>query len=174
MLYTNADQLVNKRDELSMLIAGNEPHVILISEVIPKAQSLPLSLALLCLPEYNLYLNFDPGLTNLGRSQRGVCIYVKDNLFVSEVSLHESSVVEHLWISLKLLNGDKLLIGCIYLSPSRNRHQSMMELDEILKAACNLKASHVLIAGDFNTPQINWSDIHSDEPCGHYSHSLVN
>ena len=40
-LYTNADQLVNKREELCMTIAGQEPDIILITEVVPKAQALP-------------------------------------------------------------------------------------------------------------------------------------
>ena len=44
ILYTNADQFVNKRDDLLMLIAGNEPDIILINETIPKAQSLPIGI----------------------------------------------------------------------------------------------------------------------------------
>ena len=36
VLYTNADQFLNKKDELLQLIAGNEPNII-ITEVIPKA-----------------------------------------------------------------------------------------------------------------------------------------
>ena len=37
-LYTNADQLLNKIEELKMHIADDEPDVIIITEVIPKAQ----------------------------------------------------------------------------------------------------------------------------------------
>ena len=37
-LYTNADQFVNKRDDLLARIAGDEPDVILITEFIPKSQ----------------------------------------------------------------------------------------------------------------------------------------
>ena len=35
--YPNADQFVNKRDDLAAVIAGNEPDVIMITEVIPKS-----------------------------------------------------------------------------------------------------------------------------------------
>ena len=35
ILYTNADQFLNKRDDLSMFISGNEPDIILITEVLP-------------------------------------------------------------------------------------------------------------------------------------------
>ena len=35
-LYTNADQFVNKRDELSMFISSDPPDIMLITEIIPK------------------------------------------------------------------------------------------------------------------------------------------
>ena len=81
--------------------------------------------------------------------------------------------MEHLWVSLKLSNGDKLLIGCVYLSPSGNRHCSMAELYGTLKLTSSQKASHILIGGDFNAPQVDWTDIYSDAPPGHYSHDLI-
>ena len=68
MLYTNADQLVNKWDDLCMQIAGTEPDVIMITDVIPKAQLFPLSPALLAVDGYNLFTNFDPTQPNLDRS----------------------------------------------------------------------------------------------------------
>ena len=77
MLYTNTDQFLNKRDDLCMMIAGNEPDVILLCEVIPKAQVLPISVALLSIPGFEMYSNFDPGIANLGRGGgRGICIFV--------------------------------------------------------------------------------------------------
>ena len=38
ILYTNADQFPNKREELLMFIGGKEIDVIMITEMIPKAQ----------------------------------------------------------------------------------------------------------------------------------------
>ena len=35
-LYTNADQVINKRDNLIMFICDDEPDVLMIAEVIPK------------------------------------------------------------------------------------------------------------------------------------------
>ena len=37
--YTNADQFVNKRDDLLMMISDDRPDLILITEVIPKNKS---------------------------------------------------------------------------------------------------------------------------------------
>ena len=54
-MYTNSDQLVNKRDDLCMAIAGREPDVIMITEAIPKAQVLPIGTAVLAVPGYTVY-----------------------------------------------------------------------------------------------------------------------
>ena len=68
MLYTNADQFLCKRDELLMEIAGAEPGIVLITEVIPKAQIQPIESARLMLPGYQMYANFNPSNSNLGTS----------------------------------------------------------------------------------------------------------
>ena len=69
VLYTNADQLLNKINDLEMLIAGNEPNLILITEILPKNHLYLLNKACLMIPGYSLYLNFDPDIdttSNLG------------------------------------------------------------------------------------------------------------
>ena len=40
--YTNADQFVNKKEELVSAIADEKPDIILITEVIPKNQTHPI------------------------------------------------------------------------------------------------------------------------------------
>ena len=50
VLYSDVDQFVNKRDECCAMIAGDEPDLILLTEVIPKAQVNPIPPALLSLP----------------------------------------------------------------------------------------------------------------------------
>ena len=66
ILYTNTDQFLNKRDDLCLRIVGSEPHVIILTETIPKAQILPISPATLAIPGYSLYCNFDCSESNLG------------------------------------------------------------------------------------------------------------
>ena len=46
-MYTNSDQLVNERDDLCMTVAGRESDIIVMTEVILKAQVLPITPALL-------------------------------------------------------------------------------------------------------------------------------
>jgi len=54
-LYTNSDQLLNKHDDLLMQIADSPPDIILITEVIPKAQTNPIDEARLNIPGFNMF-----------------------------------------------------------------------------------------------------------------------
>ena len=54
-LYTNADSFLNKVD-LKMVIAGNEPDLILITEILPKSLCKSLSTARLSLYGYGMRL----------------------------------------------------------------------------------------------------------------------
>jgi len=46
VLYTNADQFINKHDLLTAQIAGKNPDIIFISEMLPNVTSTNISLAL--------------------------------------------------------------------------------------------------------------------------------
>ena len=84
-MYTNADQFLNKRDEL-VEVTGNEPD-IMITEVIPKAQIKPIEEPLLNITGYKIFKNFDISLLNLGASGiRGMAIYLKEDLIRNEVT----------------------------------------------------------------------------------------
>ena len=118
-LYTNADQFVNKRDDLIMFIANDSPDVILITEIIPKKQMNPITQALLNIDGYTCVLNFDPNDQNLGASGiRGVIIYSKKALEVIEVEFKIDGFQDHAWIEIPSKNGESILCGCIYRSPS--------------------------------------------------------
>ena len=41
-MYSNVDQLLSKMDDLLMLIASDEPDIMMLTEVIPKAQINPI------------------------------------------------------------------------------------------------------------------------------------
>ena len=175
VLYTNTDQFVNKRDDLCMMITGQEPDIILLTETIPKAQVLPISPALLDIPGYKIYCNFEPREPDLGRSgRRGICIYVKDTLRVSEVSFPDCPFEEQLWLRLPLAGSDHLLLGCVYRSPSGAGDLDTTNLIHLLEHIADSGYSHLLLTGDFNMPQINWELGCSTAPEGHYSHQFLN
>ena len=117
-LYTNADQFINKRDELSMFIASDPPDIMLITEIIPKKQTNPIAKCLLDIDGYNFQLNFYPNECNLGASGiRGVAIYYKEGVIYLQfirASLSSIAYTRPTRINETLILGD-----CIsYLSPS--------------------------------------------------------
>ena len=60
-LYTNADQFLNKHDLLSAQITGSHPpDIINITAILLKSPNSTISSFLLALPDYSLYVNFDP------------------------------------------------------------------------------------------------------------------
>ena len=142
ILYTNIDQFLNKRDDSELTVAGNEPDIILITEILPKAHCNTLTSSRLSLNGYSFVLNFDPDGTPPS-SVRGVGIYVSKRLSFCEVHFDSYNCIEHIWVKVTLRGQDSLLVGCIYRSPSTNPHQSTTELRDLLVSLQGY--SHVLI-----------------------------
>ena len=114
-LYTNADQFVNKRNDLCMLITGDEPDIMLITEVIPKNQVNPITNALLDIDGYDCWPNFDPDMGNLGASGiRVVAIYAKKTLKAEEVKFEIDGFQDHAWLEIQVGNNRTTLICAIY------------------------------------------------------------
>ena len=67
-LYSNADQLLNKMEDLKMVIASDSPDIMMITEVIPKAQKNPILESQMIIPGYVPYVNFNYSDLNLGAS----------------------------------------------------------------------------------------------------------
>ena len=156
-----------------MLLCNNEPDLILLTEVIPKAQRLPLAPALLQIPGYSMFHNFLPSTLNLGSSgTRGICLYAAEHLNVTEVFFNQS-VIENVWVTLSLQGGNSLLIGCLYRSPSGSTEDSVQQLEQLIRQVCATSHSHLVVVGDFNLPQINWSAQSSQAPMSHCSHSFI-
>ena len=60
-----------------MFIAGNEPDLILISEILPKAHNAFVSKPQLALPGFSVFFNFDPDdQSSYSSGIRGVAIYM--------------------------------------------------------------------------------------------------
>ena len=168
--YTNADQFLNKRDELVESITGNEPDIIMITEVIPKAQLNPIEAPLLEIGGYATHINCDPSEANLGASGiRGVAIYTKEDLCVNVVDF-TTDFKDHIWAEIHLSDHDSLIIGCIYRSPTKEKDatlNSTMQVCELLSKAVERKNTYLLICGDFNYREIDWENESSDEKNEH-------
>ena len=157
-----------------MMIADKDPDIIMLTEVIPKAQVNPIPVAILDIPEYTVYLNFNPSNNNLGRGGcRGIAIFVKNRWQATEVSFPNCLFQEQLWVTIPLQSPNIILVGCFYRSPSANGQSSTTSLVELLQTCSGGNYSHIVIAGDLNMPQIDWTCDFSNAPEGHYSHMFI-
>ena len=111
--YTNADSLINKKDELDIVIQERNPDMIIITEVYPKtSKSTEISESELVIKGYDMIQS------KTRKKSRGVCIYYRENLTVEPCEkLNNLAFQEACWCNVTLKQGDKLLLGAIY-SPS--------------------------------------------------------
>ena len=158
LFYTNADQFVNKIEELKLILADDPPDVIIITEVIPKAQILPITRNALTIKGYEAHMNFDPELPNLGAiHKRGVLIYTSQKIAAKEVEIEDSDFEEHIWCRINLKGKDTLLIGCVYRSPSSGRDMTP-KLCNLISKVAKMNSPRMVIVGDFNYGDINWNN----------------
>jgi len=148
-LYSNATSLANKWDEFIALINSlSMPHVILITETWFNNKSLVV------LEGYNHFIKNRQAI-----SHGGVAIYVRKDIIAME-ELNISDDGEMIWCNLTL-NKESLIVGCIYRPP----HSHYESNQEIIKSKAKASAIAnrrkdvgLLIAGDFNHPDVQWSD----------------
>ena len=67
-LYSNIDQLLNKMEDLKMMIASSKPDLMIFTEVLSKAQIKLIQEPQLKIKSYDEYLNFIHSDSNLGKS----------------------------------------------------------------------------------------------------------
>ena len=150
-IYTNADQLRNKMDELRLLMKNHNPHIVCITEVKPKRAGFTLSPAEISVDGYNLYVND----LSAPASTRGCAIYISNKIKATQVTINGQNE-DSVWVEINLLNTDKLLVGCIYRSPNADAHENDI-VNKLLVETSNMNFSHKLIMGDFNFKNIDWS-----------------
>jgi len=113
------------------------------------------TLQIFSIPGYSLYNNFDDSMSN---KPRGIIIYVRNYLPTERIVITDIPFEEQLWLKIYLSHQDALLCGCIYRSPSASKSISTNNLCDLLTSVANKKASHLLIMGDFNYGQVDWSN----------------
>ena len=92
------------------------------------------------------------------KSSRGVVIYVKDIISAERRNnLSDSNFLESVWVDVNINKQDRILIGGIYRSPN-SEHDNTQILFDLINSACQEKCKHKIIVGDFNFPEIDWSN----------------
>lgn len=148
-MYTNADTLTNKIQELTLLLAVHKIDIAIVTEIKPKNRSTETTTCELTIQGYDLF-------SNLENDGRGIAIYITNALSSQVHQLQiNTNFKENIWLSVHLKGQDSLTLGVIYRSPSSS-HENNTDLVSMLKEICNTNPSHLLITGDFNYPDMNW------------------
>ncbi|KAJ8033370.1 hypothetical protein HOLleu_23586 [Holothuria leucospilota] len=150
-----------KRGELELTFNRINPDIIFITESLPKTSRFSVQVSELGISGYQLFTNDDP--------KRGVCVYVKETLTCHQLRkfTSDSKDTEVIWIEFELTGSNKLLLGCIYRSPNSTDEQNLKLNHEITQGVSRKCFSHILIAGDFNCPEIDWGNCLSSKDYKH-------
>ena len=166
-LYTNADQLPNKFEELELRVKIEKPHIILITEVNNKHVKTKPALATFQLEGYQLFHQ------NVSAEGRGILIYVQDSITgIMEVTA-EQEFSENKIISIKFRNNKSLLVACLYRSESGTRENNSNML-KLIKEIAKMKQTYKLVVGDLNYKMIDWENWQTPKPETSEEHQLIN
>ena len=128
-----------------------KPDIVAITEVKPKNGRFTVQESEVSIDNFVMFHNFE-------EEGRGIILYVKSELRPSLCEDIKSEYSEKVFIECKFENGDNLLIGLIYRSNDDPKADFYaMKLNELFELVSRKKATHKLILGDFNYPQIDWS-----------------
>ncbi|MFI5407563.1 MAG: hypothetical protein ACHQ1D_13755, partial [Nitrososphaerales archaeon] len=153
IIYTNADCLTNKRNELLLLINSMEckPDIIIITEVNSKVAKNKMQESEFHIDGFVLFS------TNVGALQsRGIIMFVNNLVPCTHANIC-TKFEECLFVKIHGSSGNNLLIGVFYRSPNSlpdNDRNLYNDLDKLRSDFCG----KILLIGDFNFPGINWSN----------------
>ena len=152
--YTNIDQLAikstNKMDELKHLAEEEKPDLIGVTEILSKSTSnRDITAAELKIEGYDCFYCEDT-------FERGTILYVKTTLNGRKFNeFKDIGFKESIWATFNTKNNENILVGCIYRR-GKSTDENSENLKSIIKHELMNKFDRVLIAGDFNFPNINW------------------
>ena len=135
-----------------MIVKEVKPKIIAVTEIMAKNQQ-AFEKSEYDIPGYDLFVNDNPKL--------GVAIYMKSELnAVLNAELNKSSFEEAVWCEFKTKEGEGVLVGCVYRSPSSG-DENFVKMLELLRHEELNKFKNICIVGDFNCPNINWNGYSS-------------
>ena len=145
----NARSIINKKDELNIMVDDIKPHIIGITESWANNN---ITDAELGLEGYAMFRK-----DRMGRRGGGVLLYIKDTIPAYEVQLQEEADCnEAIWC--KLVTGHSTVtIGVVYRCPNitkQNNEKIHNAISEVSKGDC-------IIMGDFNHGNIKWDSLQS-------------
>ena len=147
--YTNADQFLNKRAEFSAAMEIHSPEIVGITEIKPKNGRYKVEESEITMDNYESF-------HNLNEEGRGIVLFIHNKLQPSLCTTISNDFSEHIITECKLQNNEKLLICLVYRRQDLPK-ENADNLNTLLEQISSYKATHKLIFGDFNYPELNWN-----------------
>ena len=160
IFYTNADNMINKRNEIQSLVSTNNPDVFCITETLPKNVLLKIEECEIQIDGYDCFSNI-----NNSNCHRGVAIYTKRYLNARSYLTNVKDFQEHACRKIELSDKTSLHILCLYRSPNSTSENNKLLNQLILNTS--LIGGKLLIPGDFNFPTINWDSLSTPHLSNH-------
>ena len=145
----NARSIVNKRNELNIMVEDTDPHIIGITE----SWATPdISDAELGMTGYVMFRK-----DRIGRRGGGVILYIKESIQAYEIKLEkEAECEEAVWCNI-VSGNSTLTVGLVYRSPNINTEEN----EKIQNAIKEVSKRDCIIMGDFNHGHIQWKSLQS-------------
>ena len=145
----NARSIINKKNELDIMVDEIKPHIISITE---SWANNDITDGELGLEGYVMFRN-----DRMGKRGGGVLLYIKETIPAYEVQLHEEADCnEAIWC--KLVTGHTTVtIGVVYRCPNITKENN----EKIHNAISEVSKGDCIIMGDFNHGNIKWDTLQS-------------
>ena len=138
----NARSIVNKRNELNIMVEDIDPHIIGITE----SWATPdISDAELGMTGYVMFRK-----DRLGRRGGGVILYIKESIQAYEIKLEKEAECEAVWCNI-VTGNSTLTVGLVYRSPNI----SIEENEKMHNAIKEVSKRDCIIMGDF---PVEWKE----------------
>ena len=145
----NARSIINKKNELDIMVDEIKPHIIGVTESWTNNDITDAELGL------EGYVMFRKDI--MGKRGGGVLLYIKETIPAYEVQLQEEADCnEAIWC--KLVTGHTTVtIGIVYRCPNITKENN----EKIHNAISEVSKGDCIIMGDFNHGNIKWDTLQS-------------
>nr|VZI24506.1 unnamed protein product [Spirometra erinaceieuropaei] len=161
-LYTNAQSLISKLDELILCLDELFPDVLAVTETWLCGNISDNEVAL---PGYQIYRR-----DREHRQGGGIVVYVNDGLAVSDNTTKFVCSTEAIWLAIKATGSPCLDVLTVYRPPRTDRIADTQLLEQLEKFSSR---PNTMIMGDFNAPGTNWNNLQASGPKSAFDYRLL-
>ena len=161
ILYTNADSLRNKLNELISIANTKNLDIMCITETLPKTNRTLDQCNIFPITNYTYYES---------TTGRGIAIYVHERL-KSQLLTIDSDFNDQLWVNVELSANHNVTIGGIYRSPNSSplNNDNLLKLFDVISKS---RGRDLIIMGDFNYKEVDWRQMTVKTKASHPANQL--